>query len=458
MLTPISQFRQAWAILLVAALLIFYPTLARADTNPSVADEFDYNDAFLAPDRDHAIGDAFRLHFISTVTVNGIIMAYFVKNKGESFATGLATSADGINWTDQGIVLDNGPAGSNDDRIASFPGIAYADGIFYLVYEAAGHDNAGDVALATSTDGRKFTKIGRILEHNTHGWERVNIGTPSLVLDNGVWYLYYHGFDGHDVRVGYASGTDLTKLTKSIANPVLDTGLSGTWDAGTVGKRDIIKQGNSYYMVYEGSTDKPFDTARWSTGLAAAPSPAGPWTKFQQNPVLPSSNGFGNDGPAFVNVGGQTWVYYRFGGGTRRAAFTAVPQHVWQTETLPYHLIGRPDGSGWSANVNDGSGFLSYGPYTSDIRAGQHVGVVSLAIDNNTADNLPVATIDVYDATAATVIAQRTIHRREFVANSNYEKFGIPFTLEADQQGHLLEIRTQIGGSAYLNEDWQAFS
>jgi len=82
------------------------------------------------------------------------------------------------------------------------------------------------------------------------------------------WYLFYHGFDGSKVRIGVASGTTLTNLAKYAGNPILTPDV-GAWDSGTVGRRSsIVKEGGDYYFAYEGSTDYPFNTAKWSSGLA----------------------------------------------------------------------------------------------------------------------------------------------------------------------------------------------
>ncbi|RZU76875.1 glycosyl hydrolase family 43 [Micromonospora kangleipakensis] len=463
---PLRTLCAVLAAVVLAA--VGYAGQASASDSPypaTISALYDRNEAFLKVDKQWVMGEPFNMHFISTVTTGGEIRAYYIKNKPDgTFATALATSTDGVNWSDHGIVLDTGPSGSWDDRIASFPGVAYVNGTFYLVYEGAGFSpaNPGDIGLATSTDGVTFTKVGRILTHNPSGWESANIGTPNLWYENSTWHLYYHRYDGTDVRVGFASGTSLTSLSKSGSNPVLSTGPGGSWDAGTIGKRDIVKEGSYYYMVYEGSTDAPFETAQWSSGLARASSPSGPWTKYRQNPVLAPESGFGNDGPAFLSLGGERWVYYRsigqFGSVTRRAKVSNETNGGWglmfETESMPYHQVGRPDGDGWSANTSDGPGFLAYGPYNNNVVPDWNTGVVKLAIDNVTAGNDLVATIDVYDATAGQIIALRQIFRHDFQQASHYEFMIVPFAWEG-RAGHTFEIRTFTHGTAYLRQDRQ---
>jgi predicted GH43/DUF377 family glycosyl hydrolase len=202
-----------------------------------------------------------------------------------------------------------------DDRIASFPGIWKDGDTWYMVYEGAGTSSSwpGDIGLATSTDGVNWIKDPHnpILTHSSQGWESVNIGTPSLWKEGDTWYLFYHGFDGSDCQVGVAVGTDLHALTKYHSNPVVDTS-NNKWDSGTIGKRSIIKEGQYYYMVYEGSTNPPYDQASWSSGIAIS-SDLVNWTKSQYNPVLPQTGtGFGYDGPEWVETSdGQLYIYFR---------------------------------------------------------------------------------------------------------------------------------------------------
>ena len=88
------------------------------------------------------------------------------------------------------------------------------------------------------------------------------IGTPSLFKEGNTWYLFYHGYDLDDCQIGVATGEDLLNLTHySTTAPRVPTSASD-WDCGTAGKRSIVKEGRYYYMVYEGSTDSPYTTAK----------------------------------------------------------------------------------------------------------------------------------------------------------------------------------------------------
>lgn len=271
-------------------------------------------------------GAEFGMHFLSCVTDDETIYAYHNVPDGGQNAIGLATTKDGTTFKNLGKVVTRSANGW-DNRFASFPGAAKVGENWLLVYEGAGA-SPGDIGLATSDDGTKFSKRDApILVHAKRqpkdaanlslAWEKQNVGTPSLYHEDGLYYLFYHGFGKSatggpdDCQLGLATGTDLTKLKRVGNGPIIRTSKKG-WDSGTIGKRSILKHGDYYYMVFEGSTDQPYDKAKWSTGLARSKMLTGPWEKFDQNPILPTTEkGFGYDGPELIVVEEKLYIYFR---------------------------------------------------------------------------------------------------------------------------------------------------
>lgn len=287
----------------------------------TLADVFNNTARFATDTKYTGFGSSFGMHFIADVRDTSAATNYvyyingYVQGGVTKYRTNLATTQDGINFYDSGPVLS--PSLPNDSRIASFASV-YKDGAtWYMAYEAASIDssNLGNIMLATSSNGVNWTKYATPILTKSRSWESANIGTPTLIKYNGIWYLFYHGFNYTDLNVGVATGTSLTSLTRANGgNPILTNG-SG-WDSGTIGKRAITRQNNVWYMVYEGSTDQvggSFENSRWSTGLARSTNLIN-WEKYSGNPVLPqTSGGFGNDGPEFLQPANssQLFVYYR---------------------------------------------------------------------------------------------------------------------------------------------------
>ncbi|MBI1748340.1 MAG: hypothetical protein HYR55_17425 [Acidobacteria bacterium] len=131
-------------------------------------------------------------------------------------------------------------------------------------------------------------------------------------------------------------------------------------------------------------------------------------------------------------------------------------QWVYDAARDLFHQVGRADADGWSASTGlDSQGHLCYGPYTPDIPEGPNTVSFQLMIDNNSADDLPVVNLDVYDAASGAILATRQVRRREFSAPFHYQIFNVSFRSPA---GHALEFRTWWYGVAYIRESQVALS
>ena len=326
-----------WAMIAIVASLAAFGAFPAGAAEPTLDDVWSGKARFAVENSTY--GAEFGMHFLSTVVDQETIYAYHNAPDGGQNSIGLATTTDGVTFTNIGKVVTRSANDANewDSRFASFPGAIKNGDDWFLVYEGAG-TSPGDIGLATSRDGMKFVKQTQpILVHAKRqpkdsaslslNWERQNIGTPSIYFEDGQYFLFYHGFgkgtsnEPDDCQLGLATGADLTKLKRFGNGPLMRTSKKG-WDSGTIGKRSILKQNDYYYMMFEGSTDQPYDKAKWSSGLARSRALTGPWEKFEHNPVLPiTDRGFGYDGPEFISIGPTLYIYFRSPKGpTARAA------------------------------------------------------------------------------------------------------------------------------------------
>jgi hypothetical protein len=175
-------------------------------------------------------------------------------------------------------------------------------------------------------------------------------------------------------------------------------------------------EGENLYAYYVTDSGKPLDgKIRFYTGLAT------------------SKDGikFSDHGP-ILRTGG-TWQWeFRANGGLS-------------------HQLGRPDNrcqQGWSASTNlDSTGFLTFGPYISSLSEGPYTASYALLIDNNSADNGIIATIDVNDRNSNKVITKRDIRRKDFRDPFVEQIFNLEFHAKP---GQMLEFRTYYHDISYL--------
>lgn len=180
----------------------------------------------------------------------------------------LATSPDGVNWTEQGVAVKRGTKGSYDARSVFTPNILVDKGRYYLFYQTA-----PDLLQGESGDFAG-TKIGMASARSPYGpWIRAS----QPVLSPG-----FYGDPGN-----YPEGPIRVK---------------GEWDAKVVHDPSVIAKNDKYYLYYKSryfrGQDKRFsegDLKNWvekeggipiGWGVAVASKPEGPYTKSTLNPVL----------------------------------------------------------------------------------------------------------------------------------------------------------------------------
>jgi len=135
---------------------------------------------------------------------------------------------------------------------------------------------------------------------------------------------------------------------------------------------------------------------------------------------------------------------------TDPALFAQAPL-TFQSESQPYHQIGRVDGDGWSVRTGDTPGrFMVYGPYTTAVLPGRRTATFRLMLDNVTADNVRILTLDVYDAATNRVLVSRDIRRRDLSRAFTYQDFNLDFTAGSNQR---LEFRTFWHNYSYVRQD-----
>jgi hypothetical protein len=115
------------------------------------------------------------------------------------------------------------------------------------------------------------------------------------------------------------------------------------------------------------------------------------------------------------------------------------------------HTCGRAEADGWSAATADcEEGHMLYGPYATDIPAGAHAATFRMMVDNNTADDLRVVNLDVYDANRDDVLNERAVRRREFTGTWAYQDFAVSFTSASASR---LEFRVYWDDVSYVRVD-----
>lgn len=142
------------------------------------------------------------------------------------------------------------------------------------------------IGYAESTNGRdwaRYTKPVLYPGEEETDWDHVRIGSPSVILHEGIYHMWYHGNEtSNKIRIGHAVSANGFDWTKDKANPVVYLGAPGTWDQSAVHAPSVMYDPDRaiFKMWYSGSNGPYIQ-------IGYAESPHGTeWTKYSQ-PVLP---------------------------------------------------------------------------------------------------------------------------------------------------------------------------
>ena len=192
---------------------------------------------------------------------------YYTYMVSGRYATGHATSADGLTWVKDAAhnpVLVKGTTGQWDDYYAVTCAAWHEASTFYIFY--IGDHTGTNVATgyATSTDGYTFTKSASnpVLTGDAGHWDQTSAEVGSIIKIGSTYHMFYDSMNtyypataGNDFwrrRIGRATSTDLINWTKDPRNPIFDFPWAGRHDP------TVWYYGGWYYLLcchYTSETD-----------------------------------------------------------------------------------------------------------------------------------------------------------------------------------------------------------
>jgi len=221
----------------------------------------------------------------------------YIGYDGIGYQTGLASSSDLVKWTRTALVGPRDPTSPYTkynlaissilrDKNLHGRGEALKVNGQYLAawnaYPGAGYEEgAAVIGLATSPDLLHWRLTNPILTPDVGAaWEHGGLYRPDLLLDRGIYYLYYNaktdalpkaeGGGWHE-QTGVATSSDLKQWSRSMFNPILPNGPRGTatWPASNPFSQEnpeikdardsrfasnpyVVKNGPQFAMFYFG--------------------------------------------------------------------------------------------------------------------------------------------------------------------------------------------------------------
>jgi subtilisin family serine protease/predicted GH43/DUF377 family glycosyl hydrolase len=142
---------------------------------------------------------------------------------------------------------------------------------FVLLIKAGAYTDQDRFTLEQASAQKNWTKHqgNPVLEPGTLGeWDDQGVGIPCVVFDGIIYRMWY----GNDlVSIGYATSLDginwikyddptTTNSPYAESDPVLNPGLTGTWDSAGVASPSILIVDSTYHMWYAGTVNPVYDS------------------------------------------------------------------------------------------------------------------------------------------------------------------------------------------------------
>jgi predicted GH43/DUF377 family glycosyl hydrolase len=136
---------------------------------------------------------------------------------------------------------------------------------FWMYYTIAG--DSYRIGLATSADGLSWTQVGdgAVFGPETDGqrWDSWGMSSPAVLYDaeSGEFEMWYSsetaGGTNYDIGFGYATSPDGIHWTHAVDGPVITHGPLGMWNEERIGPLDVVKVDGVYYLYYSATTLLP---------------------------------------------------------------------------------------------------------------------------------------------------------------------------------------------------------
>jgi len=119
------------------------------------------------------------------------------------------------------------------------------------------NDEGMSIGYATSSDGIDWVPYSSnpIITHG-NTWDINGFSGVNVIKDGSTYKLWYEGIDINGVnRIGYATSSNGINWVPYPNNPIFSPGGNSSWDDDDVGDPCVIKEGSTYKMWYWGDND-----------------------------------------------------------------------------------------------------------------------------------------------------------------------------------------------------------
>ena len=223
----------------------------------------------------------------------GIYKMWYASATGSQYKIIYAISIDGINWIRQNL-LDVYPGFDNHD-----PAILKTQNGYTLFFVASTNNGSQNFKIykIDSTDGINFSSGTRqLVLQPANSLESSAVSSPSVLFENGSYYLFYLCWGNQGFRICLATSTDGSQWQRCQNNPITSEISDGP---------NVFKKDGKYYLFFESplglrqaeSLDNLSCNMNWGNYQNPLPDPMiGPTVLENNNQLLLYYSGFSASG------------------------------------------------------------------------------------------------------------------------------------------------------------------
>ena len=214
------------------------------------------------------------------------------------------------------------------------------DGSTYYMFAEDEYTGGGDnvhIVLYTSSDRINWVKYGTVLEKQGNGWEYEEAATPTVWKEGNTWYMLYEGIGLSTAgQIGLATSANGKNWTRYSNNPVLANPFGRDRDIAF----DSIMKIDGVYRAYGHYRD---DWEKWVGGVFLS-SNLTSWQAEPDNPIAYNSPVIVDNGSTWFLYGlGSTGraPYSLSSGGQANSGRTATLIHdAYVSSSTPTTIYG----------------------------------------------------------------------------------------------------------------------